>query len=34
MDLLTQYFDSAKINDAEELQELAKQIIYEDDPNL
>jgi exonuclease SbcD len=30
IDLLTQYFDSAKINDVEELQELAKQIIYED----
>ena len=34
MDLLTQYFDSAKINDAEELSELARQIIYEDDPNI
>jgi exonuclease SbcD len=31
LDLLTQYFDSAKINDAEDLRELAKQIIYEDD---
>jgi exonuclease SbcD len=34
IDLLTQYFESAKINDVEELQELAKQIIYEDDPEL
>jgi len=34
LDLLTQYFDSAKINDAEDLRELAKQIIYEDDPDL
>jgi exonuclease SbcD len=30
LDLLTQYFDSAKINDAEDLRELAQQIIYED----
>ena len=34
LDLLTQYFDSAKINEAEDLRELAKQIIYEDDPDL
>jgi exonuclease SbcD len=34
IDLLTQYFDSAKINDVEELQELAKQIIYQDDPDI
>jgi exonuclease SbcD len=34
LDLLAQYFDSAKINDAEVLRELAKQIIYEDDPDL
>jgi DNA repair protein SbcD/Mre11 len=34
LDLLTQYFDSAKVNDVEELQELAKQIIYEDEPEL
>ncbi|HEY3473999.1 MAG TPA: exonuclease SbcCD subunit D [Anaerolineales bacterium] len=34
LDLLTQYFESAKINDVEDLQELAKQIIYEDDPDL
>jgi exonuclease SbcD len=34
IDLLAQYFDSAKINEAEELQELAKQIIYEDDPDI
>jgi exonuclease SbcD len=34
VDLLTQYFESAKINDVEELQELAKQIIYEDDSDL
>jgi hypothetical protein len=33
LDLLTQYFDSAKINEAEELRELAKQIIYEDEPD-
>jgi exonuclease SbcD len=30
LDLLTQYFDSAKINEAEDLRELAQQIIYED----
>jgi exonuclease SbcD len=30
LDLLTQYFDSAKINDAEDLRQLAQQIIYED----
>ncbi|HLO30200.1 MAG TPA: exonuclease SbcCD subunit D [Anaerolineales bacterium] len=34
LDLLTQYFDSAKVNEAEELRELAKQIIYEDDPEI
>jgi len=34
LDLLTQYFDSAKINEAEELRELAKQIIYEDEPDI
>jgi exonuclease SbcD len=34
LDLLTQYFDSAKINEAEELRELAKQILYEDQPDL
>lgn len=34
MDLLTQYFDSARINDAEDLRELAQQIIYEDDPDI
>ncbi len=33
IDLLTQYFDSAKIGEAEELRELAKQIIYEDKPD-
>jgi hypothetical protein len=32
--LLTQYFDSSKINEAEELQELAKQIIFEDEPDI
>jgi exonuclease SbcD len=32
LDLLSQYFDSAKINEAEELRDLAKQIIYDDDP--
>lgn len=32
LDLLTQYFESAKINDVEQLQELARQIIYEDEP--
>jgi exonuclease SbcD len=34
LDLLTQYFDSAKINDAEDLRELARQIIYEDEPDI
>jgi exonuclease SbcD len=34
LDLLTQYFDSAKVNDVEELHELAKQIIYEDEPDI
>jgi exonuclease SbcD len=34
LELLTQYFDSAKINEAEELQELAKQIIFEDEPDI
>ncbi len=34
LDLLAQYFDSAKINEAEELRELAKQILYEDEPDL
>jgi exonuclease SbcD len=34
LDLLTQYFDSAKVNEAEELRELAKQIIYEDEPDI
>ncbi len=34
LDLLTQYFDSAKVNDAEELHELAKQIIYPDEPEV
>jgi exonuclease SbcD len=34
LDLLTQYFDSAKINEAEELRELAKHILYEDEPDL
>lgn len=34
LDLLTQYFDSAKVGDTEELRELAKQIIYEDEPDL
>lgn len=34
LDLLTQYFESAKINEAEDLHELAKQIIYEDDPGI
>jgi hypothetical protein len=34
LDLLTQYFESAKINDVEELQELARQIIYEDEPDI
>jgi exonuclease SbcD len=31
LDLLTQYFDSAKVNDVEELQELARQILFEDE---
>jgi DNA repair protein SbcD/Mre11 len=34
LDLLTQYFESAKINEPEELRELAKQIIYEDEPEI
>jgi hypothetical protein len=34
LDLLTQYFDSAKVNEVEELSELARQIIYEDEPEL
>jgi exonuclease SbcD len=34
LDLLTQYFESAKINEAEDLRELAQKIIYEDDPDL
>jgi exonuclease SbcD len=34
LDLLSQYFDSAKINEADELRELAKQIIYEDEPEI
>ena len=34
LDLLTQYFDSAKVNDVEELRELAQQIIYEDEPGI
>jgi exonuclease SbcD len=34
LDLLTQYFDSAKVNEPEELHELAKQIIYEDEPDV
>ncbi|HET9910913.1 MAG TPA: exonuclease SbcCD subunit D [Anaerolineales bacterium] len=34
LDLLTQYFDSAKVNEAEDLRELAKQIIYEDEPDI
>ena len=32
LDLLAQYFDSAKINDAEDLRELARQIIFQDEP--
>lgn len=32
LDLLTQYFDSAKVNDVDALQELASQIIYQDEP--
>jgi exonuclease SbcD len=34
LDLLTQYFESAKIHEPEELRELAKQIIYEDEPEI
>ena len=34
LDLLAQYFDSAKVTEADELRELAKEIIYEDDPDL
>ncbi|HEX2995217.1 MAG TPA: exonuclease SbcCD subunit D [Anaerolineales bacterium] len=33
LDLLTQYFDSAKVGEADDLRELAKQIIYEDEPD-
>jgi DNA repair protein SbcD/Mre11 len=32
LDLLAQYFDSAKINDAEDLREMARQIIFQDEP--
>ena len=32
LDLLVQYFDSAKINDVEDLRELARLIIFEDEP--
>src|SRR5574339_775416 len=31
LELLGQYFDSAKINDVDELQELARQILYDDE---
>ena len=34
LDLLTQYFDSAKINEPEELRELAKQIIFDNEPDI
>ena len=34
LDLLTQYFDSAKVNDVEELSELARQLIYDDEPEM
>jgi len=34
LDLLTQYFESAKVNEAEDLRALAKGIIYEDEPNI
>jgi hypothetical protein len=30
LDLLAQYFDSAKVEDAEELQKLAREIISDD----
>jgi len=33
LDLLSQYFDSAKIEDTEELQKLAREIILEDTPD-
>jgi exonuclease SbcD len=32
LDLLAQYFDSAKINDVEDLREMARQIIFQDEP--
>jgi hypothetical protein len=31
LDLLTQYFDAAKVNDQDDLQKLAREIISEDD---
>lgn len=34
LDLLTQYFESAKINEPDDLRELARQIIYEDEPEI
>lgn len=34
LDLLTQYFESAKVNEAEELRELAQQILYEDETDI
>jgi len=34
LELLTQYFDSAKINDVEDLRELARQIIFDDEPEI
>jgi DNA repair protein SbcD/Mre11 len=34
LELLTQYFESAKVNEGEELRELAKQIIYEDEADI
>jgi exonuclease SbcD len=34
LELLGQYFDSAKINDIDELQDLARQIIFDDEPEL
>jgi hypothetical protein len=30
LDLLAQYFDSSKVNDADELQKLAREIISEE----
>jgi hypothetical protein len=33
LDLLEQYFDVAKVNDKDELQKLAQEIVSEDAPD-